>query len=201
MIKKEFAEKLMNVQGKVRGAVFETDAAFIKHKFGQEGLEKVQTALHDLGYPIDYEMVNSMEWLPLGLRALSLLVIKDVFGWSDEEIKGMGDAAPKYSFIVKLLMRFFVSPTVAFSHAPEYWVKHYDTGKLESVELNEQTGHAVVHLYDFDVHPLLCKYLEGYFQRLFKFMYPKSRIDVRETKCMCNHSKYHEFVIVMEDRP
>jgi hypothetical protein len=198
MIKRTDVETLIGIEGKVRGAVFETDAEFVRNRYGDEGLRKVAIALQQLGHPIAYESINSMEWMPLGLRALSLIVIKDVFEWSDEEVKEMGDAAPKYSFIVKLLMKFFVSPRVAFSHAPEYWEKHYNTGRLEPVQLDEETGDAVIHLHDFNVHPLYCKYLEGYFQRLFKFMYPNSRIEIKETACMCDHSTHHEFVVKRE---
>lgn len=198
MIAKAKAEELIQIQGQVRGAVFETDAEYIKNRLGREGLDKVVASLQAAGYPIRYGNVKSMEWLPLGLRALSLLVIKDVFNWNDEEIKEMGDAAPKYSFIVKLLMKFFVSPSVAFNHAPEYWVKHYDTGRLVAAELDEEKGHAVIHLHDFKVHPVYCKYLEGYFQRLFKFMYPSSLIEIIEVKCMCKGDVYHEFVVNWE---
>lgn len=198
MISKAEVDKLMEIRGQVRGAVFETDAAFIRNRFGEEGLNKVKAALQELGHSVPYENLNAMEWLPLGLRALSLLVIKDVFDWDDDHVKEMGDAAPKYSFIVKLLMKFFVSPRMAFSHAPEYWVKHYDIGRLEPVHLDEATGNAVIRLYDFNVHPLYCKYLEGYFQRLFKFMYPNSHIEIKETKCMCNHSTHHEFRVTAE---
>ena len=198
MIGKDKADELIQKPGQVRGAVFETDAEYVKNRYGQEGLEKVMASLEAAGHPIRYANVNSMEWLPLGLRALSLLVIKDVFKWNDGEIKEMGDAAPKYSFIVKLLMKFFVSPRVAFNHAPEYWVKHYDTGRLLAVELDEEKGHAVIHLHDFKVHPVYCKYLEGYFQRLFKFMYPSSLIEINETKCMCNGDTYHEFIVNRE---
>jgi hypothetical protein len=198
MITKVKADELMQIQGQVRGAVFETDAEYIRNRYGLEGLDKVMAALEAVGYPIQYGDVKSMEWLPLGLRALSLLIIKDVFNWNDEEIKDMGDAAPKYSFIVKLLMKFFVSPSVAFDHAPEYWVKHYDTGRLIAVDLDDEKGHAIIHLHDFKVHPLYCKYLEGYFQRLFKFMYPKSRIEITETQCMCRDDAHHEFVVDRE---
>ena len=186
-------DALAGIKGRVRGAVFETDAAYIRNRFGAEGTAKVEAALGELGHPMAYDKVNSMEWFPLGLRAISLLVIKDLFKWSDADMKDMGDAAPKYSFIVKLLMKFFVSPRMAFNHAPEYWVKHYDIGRLEPVELDEVSGNAVIHLHDFKVHPLYCRYLEGYFQRLFKFMYPSSRISIRETKCMCIHGSHHEF--------
>ncbi len=200
MITKTKADGLMQIRGRVRGAVFETDAEYIKHRYGPAAIDRIMAALETIGYPLRYKDVKSMEWLPLGLRALSLLVIKDVFKWNGEEIKKMGDAAPKYSFIVKLLMKFFVSPRVAFNHAPEYWVKHYDTGRLVAVELNEETGDAVIHLHDFNVHPVYCKYLEGYFQRLFKFMYPTSLIEIHETKCMCQGDPYHEFIVERESR-
>lgn len=198
-MKKTEIQELLNITGRVRGAVFETDAAYIRNRYGDDGLGRLKAALAEIGQPIEYESVNSMEWLPLGLRALSLLVIKDVFNWNDEKIKEMGDAAPKYSFIVKLLMKFFVSPNIAFRHAPEYWVKHYDTGKLDAVELDEKNGRAIIHLHDFRVHPVYCRYLEGYFQRLFKFMYPNSRIEIKETKCMCNHGAHHEFIVTWEE--
>jgi hypothetical protein len=198
MISNAQVDELMKLDGKVRGAVFETDAEYVRNRCGNEGMERVLTALSELGYPVSYEKIRSMEWLPLGLRAVSLIVIKDTFKWKDEDIKDMGDAAPKYSFIVKLLMKFFVSPRVAFNHAPEYWVKHYDIGRLEAVDLDESTGNAVIHLYDFNVHRLYCRYLEGYFQRLFKFMYPNSRVKIREGKCMCKHDTFHEFLVTTE---
>jgi hypothetical protein len=195
MIDKKNIDRFMRLQGRVRGAVFETDAEYVKFRYGTQGLERVQAALEELGYDVQYVRISAMEWLPLGLRALSLLVIKDLFSWTDADLKDMGDAAPKYSFIVKLLMKFFISPRVAFEHAPEYWEKHYDTGYLEAKELNEEKDYAIVNLHDFDVHPIYCKYLEGYFQRLFKFMYPGSHVEIKENKCMCRNDSYHEFCV------
>ncbi len=199
MLSREDAEQLLSVQGQVRGAAFETDAEYIRNRCGISGLKKVEAAVRDLGKELDYERVSSMEWMSLGLRALSLLVMKDVFGWSDGEIKAMGDAAPKHSFIVKLFMKFFVSPQVAFSHAPDYWTKHYDIGRLEAVSLDEEKRHAVIHLYEFTVHPVYCKYLEGYFGRLFKFMFPKSNVMIEETSCVCNGDSCHEFLVDWEN--
>ncbi|MDH4210762.1 MAG: hypothetical protein OEV79_04875 [candidate division WOR-3 bacterium] len=198
MVPKDEIEQLMAIKGQVRGAVFETDAEYIRNKQGRDGLEKVEAGLRVLEYELNYGDVSSMEWMALSLRALSFLVMKDVFNWSDEEIVAMGDAAPKHSFIVKLFMKFFISPHVAFSHAPEYWTKHYDTGRLEAVSLDEETRHAVVRLYDFTLHPVYCRYLEGYFGRLFKFMFPNSKVKVRETDCTCNGDSCHEFLVDWE---
>jgi hypothetical protein len=199
MVPKDEIEKLMTTEGQVRGAVFETDAAYITKKHGREALEKIEAGLRALGYEVRYEDISSMEWMALNLRALSFLVMKDVFKWTDEEFMAMGDAAPKHSFIVKLFMKFFISPHVAFSHAPEYWVKHYDIGRLETVSLDEEDRHAVLSLHDFSLHPLYCRYLEGYFGRLFKFMFPNAKIRVKEADCMCRGDSHHEFLVDWED--
>jgi hypothetical protein len=198
MVTKKEAEQLMKLTGRVRGAVFETDADYVKSNYGNAGLERITAAIGQLGYDLHYDDLNSMEWRPLGLRALSLTVMKDIFNWADDDIRAMGDAAPKYSFIVKLLMKFFISPKVAFSHAPEYWTKHYDVGHLEAVELSEEKRSAVVHLADFNVHAVYCRYLEGFFGRLFKFMFPRSTVKIRETLCMCEGDARHEFLVNWE---
>lgn len=199
MVSKDDIAKLMAIKGRVRGAVFETDAEYIGKKYGSEALEKVETCLCDLGHKLTYKDVSSMEWMALNLRALSFLVIRDSFNWTDEEFVAMGDAAPKHSFIVKLFMKFFISPNVAFSHAPEYWVKHYDIGRLEATSLDEEKRIAVVSLCDFRVHPLYCRYLEGYFGRLFKFMFPNSKIKVTETDCVFKGDSHHEFLVEWKD--
>jgi len=199
MVNREEAAQLMMLKGRVRGAVFETDAEYIKNKYGDVGLEKITDAMRDLGCEVRYDELSAMEWRPLGLRALSLLAMKEVFKWTDDDIKAMGDAAPKYSFIVKFLMKFFISPKVAFSHAPEYWTKHYDIGRLEAVELSEEKRCAVVHLYAFDVHAIYCRYLEGFFGRLFKFMFPRSKVEIKETVCMCKGDLLHEFLVNWEN--
>jgi len=199
LVPRNMVEQLMAVKGQVRGAVFETDAEYVRHKYGNEGLDKVEEELRTLGYELSYKDVSSMEWMALNLRVLSFLIMKEVFSWSDDEIVAMGDAAPKHSFIVKLFMKFFISPQVAFSHAPEYWVKHYDIGRLEAVSLDEKKRHAVVRLFDFNLHPVYCRYLEGYFGRLFKFMFPNSHIRVEEANCMCSEGSCHEFLVDWEE--
>lgn len=201
MITKAMADKLVNIKGNVRGAAFETDAFFVRSRYGDEGLARVRAELQRLGYPIAYDEIAAMEWRPVGLRALSLLVIRDVFDWKDDDVREMGDAAPKYSFIVKILMKFFVSPGVAFDRVPEYWARHYDVGRLQSVALREDEQHAVVRLHDFLTHTIYCRYLEGFFGRLFKFTFPRSKVTVQETVCMHQGGSMHEFVARWEDEP
>lgn len=195
MFTKEVCENIAQIKGSVRGAVFQTDAEYIRRCFGQEKLDQLQKILQNFGYPIDYRNIRAMEWHPLSRRVLAFKVMKDLFDWHDEDFKKMGNTAPKYSFIVRLMMKFFISAKIAITHAPQYWSRHYDVGSLTVVEFNEEKKHAVIRINDFKITPIYCRYLEGYFKRLFSFTLPKEIIKITETQCMHHGGSCHEYSI------
>ena len=118
MLTLEEIEEVMRIEGKARTVALRTDAAFITKCVGKEGLKMVEDRLQNLGYPISYEEMRALDWCPMGLRVLSLLVIKDVFNWGDENIRAIGYAAPIYSFVARLFMKALASPKLAISRAP-----------------------------------------------------------------------------------
>lgn len=191
MITKEAVEKIMKTEGQVKGAVLQTDASYVKKIWGEEGLNKVKEELKKLGHPIEYEKAKALEWFPIGLRVLSLLVIKDIFDLSEEDIKTMGNIVPKLSFIVKIMMKFFVSPKMTVEHGPELWSRHYSTGKLE-VEHKEKEKFLTVTLKDVKLDPVICKYLEGYFQRIMQFTVGEN-VKCQEIKCMFKGDPCHVY--------
>ena len=193
MIKKEEADKLMQMKGEVRGVVFQTDAEYVRAKKGKEGLEEVKEQLKKLGYPINYEEARAMEWFPIGLRALSLLVIKDTFNWNDEEIEMMGNTAPKYSFIMKMLMRYFVSTEQTLKFSPKYWGRHYSVGELEIAEFHDKEKYAIVRVKDFKMPPPLTKYLEGYFCRVLEYTLPGQKVKGEQQKFTYKGDPYDEY--------
>ncbi len=199
MLTKEDAEDIMKVEGKARGVCFQVDVEYIKKIGGKEGMNKVKKELQKLGYPIEYEKIKATEWRPLRLRILSLLVIKDVLNLSDEDIKTMGDIAPKFSLIAKLFMKALMSPQLAISDVPKYWKKHYTVGEVDVEELNLEKKYMIVCVKDFKLHPVHCKYLEGYFGRLTKFLFPDEKVKAKETKCMFKGDAYHEYKVYWEE--
>jgi len=199
MVTKEDADIIMKLRGEVRGSALQTDAMFIQRKYGEEALNRVNKELQELGYPIEYEKINAMKWYPLGLRLLSLRVIKDIFTLSDEDIKLMGDTAPKYSFIVKLLMKYFISPQETLRRASEYWRKHYSTGIIEAAAFKEGDKQITLFIKDFKIDPVFCKYLEGYFRRLIQNLFPHKKVESEEIQCMFKGDAYHEFRMFWED--
>jgi len=136
--------------------------------------------------------MRALDWCPLGLRILSLLVIKDTFQWGDDGVRAMGYAAPAHSFITKLFMRALASPKAAFSRAPVYWSSHYSEGKME-VEFHDDLSLITFVVSDFGGHPVLCKHIEGYLERAGQFVMPKHKVRLREVKCLFRGDAYHQY--------
>ena len=196
-ITKEEIKKLIAVPGKVRGQVFVTDLEYVREKQGGTGIILLKNRMAEFDSPIDYDKIEISEWYPIGLRAVSLLVIKDVFGFSDNEIREMGNSAPKFSFVVKNLMKYFLSPEKGFKESPKYWPKHYTVGRLEDVEYSEEKKHYIYRLHDFKIHPIFCTYLmdDGYFLRIGQYSRKSQEMHSRETKCEFKGDPYHECII------
>lgn len=195
MITRSEFQDIINLEGQVRGSALKTDAAFIENRGGKNGMHMVQETFRQSGYPIEYQRIRDMGWYPLCLRVLSLRVIQDVFDLKEKDIRDMGDTAPKFSFIVKVFMKFTGIPEQALTRVPEYWRMYYNVGDIRVEEVNEQAGYLIVQLENFEIHPILCRYLEGYFRRLLQFSFVTHEVRSKETKCAFNGSPYHEYHI------
>ena len=195
MITRSEFQDIINLEGQVRGSTLNTDAAFIESRGGRDGMHKVQETYRELGYPIEYGQIRDMAWYPVCLRVLSLRVIQDVFDLKDDDIKAMGDMAPKFSFIVKVFMKFTGMPEKALTRIPEYWRMHYSIGDIRVDEVNQEAGYMVVQLENFMIHKLMCRYLEGYFRRLLQFSFVTHEVRNKEMKCAFNGAPYHEYHI------
>jgi len=198
-LNKEEIKKILEIAGKARGAVFQTDARYVLEKKGKKGLEILKEEIKKTGQPISYdEKISATSWYPLSWRVLSLLTIQRIFNWGEKEIFEMGTQAPKYSFIVKALLKYFVSLEKTFTESAKYWEEHYSVGKLGASEIDIKGKHLVLCLKDFKTHPILCPYFKGYFKAVAQFSVKTEKMTIKETKCMFRGDPYHEFVIDWE---
>jgi len=192
---KKIIYELMKVKGEARGITFKTDADFILHKKGGKGLKKVEAELKNLGHPLEYKEIESMNFYPIGLRILSLLAAQKALGFSEKDIEQMGARAPKFSLLIKLFLQFFYSIPKTIKQVPKMWGKHYTVGQLRA-EIYEERQHAVVRLSGLIIHPIFCCYLNGYFATVLQ-MVVKERVTSEEVKCPFKNTehKYHEFLL------
>ncbi len=196
ILTKEIANKLMSIDGEARGIHFKNDAEYILKTNGEQGLKKVQDELKRVGFPIDYKNIKNLEFYPAGLRILSLLACKKVFLWQDENIRNMCSFAVSASFIVKLYARFFYSVSRILEKSAKMWSEYWTKGKLTVKEHNPEKQYCVIEVKDFDLHPIYCRCLEGYFKGMAKIATnTKSPLSCVETKCSFKGDKAHEFLI------
>lgn len=195
-LNKKLVKELMKLKGEVRGAVLKTDGEYVFKEKKKEGLKKLENELEKLGQPIKYKKINSLGFYPIGLRIVSLLAIKKIFGFDKEKIRTMGNFATKASLIVQFFMKYFLSIQRVFKEeGPKLWRKHWSVGELIPVKLDEKKKYAVLRVENFNLHPIYCCYLKGYFVGMFQMMIKSPRITCQETKCSFQGDKYHQFLI------
>lgn len=194
-ITKEEIKKLLEIPGKTRGVVLQTDAEYIREKKGEKGLSLLAEEFKKMECPIDYKNIKLTEWYPVGLRVISLLLIRKIFNFDEKQIEDMGNNAPKYSFIVRMLMKYFLTFPKTYKEAPNYWRKHYTVGMLEGANYDLKKKYYTLRLKEFKIHPILCTYLGGYFIRIGQFVLKGSDFQVEEIKCVFRGDPYHEYVI------
>lgn len=194
MINKEELNKLLKLKGRIKGVFLQTDSKYVLENEGKEGLLRLEKRAKELGYNLDYRNAKALEWYPVGLRPISLLLIKDVFGYNNERIREIGKMAVKFSFIIKLFVRFFSSIEKLIKKAPEYYKMQYSVGKLEVAEFDNKNKKAIFHLKNFKIHPLVCLYLEGYFQGVAELAL-KDKVTCKETKCVFKGDNFNEYLI------
>ncbi len=192
---KETAAELMKIKGNVRGAVFETFGIYIKNRKGEAGLRKVEEKIKELGYDLNFGDISPMKMYPDALESIVLLTVKEIFNWTDDDITEIGKTTPKYSFIVKLFVRYFISPQKGYEAVPKYWDKHFDFGKLEAPEYNEKEKYCVIKLKEFKIHPIFCVFFTGYIETFAGMIVRGENLRAKEVKCAHRGDPYHEWII------
>lgn len=191
-------EKIIQVEGNTRGAIFQSHASFIQDKKGQEGLTAVEKKMAELGYPIIFKKIKTGEWYPESLSVLIMLSVENLFNWTEKDIFEMGSSAPKHTFISKILMRYFISLERFIAEVPKHWRKHLDFGELKAVQFDEKKKYIILQEKVPKFHPILCVYHTGYYQGITKYIIKSQKIYVEETKCIFKESPYNEYLIRWE---
>ena len=183
----------MEMPGKARGESFRGMIDYIREKRGEEDLKRLEGELNDLGYPLDFNNIEKLDWYPIGLGGICLTILRRMFNWKDEDFIDMGDSIPKISFITKISMEYLSSPRLVFKMAQKYWRKYFTVGEIESVEWNEKERYSILRLRNFKVQSDHCLFLVGLLRQMGKLSGLKEGT-VQETKCPFRGDSYHEFI-------
>jgi hypothetical protein len=194
MLTKERIEQLMDVAGEARGVALKDDLDFVLEEKGEQGLKKVEARMKELGYPLEYREIRSMDFYPMGLANLLLLVIQEVFNFNEDDLERWGGAIVKFSIFTKIFLKYFGSLKLIAREAPKIWKKHYTIGELEMPEFSEKERRVILRIKNFKVHPIHCAILKGMFSKITQ-MVVKSPASCKETKCMFKGDNFHELLL------
>lgn len=198
MLTKQEIKKLLSIKGNIRGDAILIVIEYIRYKKGEKEIKMIEKRMGELGHPIKFKDIKPTRWYPVGLDVLKILVIKEVFNWSNKDIFEMANFASKVSFLTKMMVKYFLSAERSFKESPRYWKHNFDIGELEASEFNREKKYMTFRVKGYKVHPIMCIIFAGYFLRIAQFVLKSDRVSIKESKCMHNNNPYHEFTIKWE---
>ena len=199
IITKEEAKKYMASEGEARGLTFKSEGSFILKKEGEEGLRKLEEALAKAGQPIDYRNTRSMSFYPRGMEILTLVGIKRIFNYDDDDFRKIGAFSVKVPLVIRGVagIRGIMSRVLSFKRllgmASDIWDKYYSFGDLKITSYDENS-YIILRISNFNHHPLNCLVIEGALAALFKMIVGRETT-CEEVKCTHKGDKYDELVI------
>jgi len=190
---------IMKKSGRTKGSELITYAKYIREKYGEKGLKAVEEKLEEFGYPFRFDSVKMLgEWYSEALNVSAIIIAKSLFDWKEKDFFEFGYTSPKYSFLVKILMKYFVTLKMFVDQGKEYWSKFMDVGEFEGAELDEEKKYCVLRLKGYDFHPCMCEYFNGFLLKISENVVKGKNIKIEETKCIYRSDPYHEFLVSWE---
>ncbi|MBZ1356613.1 MAG: hypothetical protein KY054_02480 [Candidatus Nealsonbacteria bacterium] len=189
----EEINKIMEIPGNTKGAVILADLEYIRRKAGQESLDKIEEALAKLGHPIDFKSIRPFEEYKEAHIVSVYVLLRDMLGWSEEDIEKMGEDSAKISSVVRIFVKFVPFSKIV-KEGSRYWSQHFGFGFLE-VESNEVEKSLKVMVKGYNFHPLACACHRGYFRTMAHFLINGKDIDLKEVKCTHRGDSHHEYLI------
>lgn len=195
LISKDKLRKFEKLSGEIRGTTLKAYGDFILKEEGKEGLERLEKAMSGAGYPINYTKIEEMKFFSIAYQAVTIELIKNMFDYGPKEFQDIGRFSAKFSFIIRLVAKYFFSVEKVVKRVNKIWRKHYTVGDIEIVEADTENKRSIVRIKNFEVHPLQCEVLKGYLSSILQMVVGEERVG-KETKCTFRGDDYHEFIFI-----
>ncbi|MDD5552095.1 MAG: hypothetical protein PHI88_02995 [Candidatus Pacebacteria bacterium] len=199
---KEEADRIINIEGNVRLATFNTYYSFIFDIKGKEGVEAVEKKLKEVGYPMDLEGLykgDSLKWVPQAQGCLILVAILDYLGWEEKDAQKIGYFLSATTFFTKLIIKYIISPEKTFKESAKLWKRHYAFSELELIESNLEKKYVVFRINNFKKFHLALYYsIGGYIVKIVEMATGSKKTNLELTKCIFWNDPYDEIKITWE---
>ncbi|MBD3208214.1 MAG: hypothetical protein GF370_02040 [Candidatus Nealsonbacteria bacterium] len=194
-------ERLKKMEGQIRGCCLKTMVDFLLKTEDKKFLPDIQNKLAEYGFDRDLREVKILNWYPVSYIIASFFSFYEVLDWGEEEVKQAGRNCPKSSALIMFRIStsiYVISMEKAFMMLPSAYKKLVNFGSLEASELNKEERYFTARIKDFPVHPLYCKFIEGFGEGLWEVLTSSEEISCKERKCNFRGGPYHEFILKWE---
>lgn len=201
MIPTKELDQVKKIQGKVRGTSFKNDFDYVRKIEGEARIKEIKAKLKELGCQDEdvlKERIGVFSWYPLWYHVLFFVILNREMGWREKDIFNIGYHGSQVSLVAKTFPRFMFNLEKAFAKVGTYWKKSFTVGKLETQDFDLEKKYAILNLKDFNVHPLECYTIKGYFSGMLTLLTRAENVKVKETKCVHKGDNYHQFKITWE---
>ncbi|MBD3207935.1 MAG: hypothetical protein GF370_00590 [Candidatus Nealsonbacteria bacterium] len=194
IITKQESKEIAQIKGKIRGVGIKNIADFVLKEEGEDGLALLQSAITQVGFPVEYKSMRDIGFYPLRLLHVTLIAIKKLFDWPDEQFQEMGIFQVKTSMIIRLFSKYLLSLEKAAQEVQTMWDTYFTVGSLEIIELDKEKKQGKLRLEDFPLHPLHAQFLCGYFPTILQ-MIVKSEVNCRQVPALEDQEGVFYFVL------
>jgi len=182
----------MPLDAKCRGSTFTANVKFIQSQLGDIGVQKVQEAFARVQCLHSFKEFKEMDWYPLRCRVHFLEAVHTLWPKNPKKIKQLGKHAAMDKGIIKFFVRFTMNPEQVLKKTQEYWSQYYTMGELEATKVDIDAKTCTVVLRNFDLAPIFCEYLEGYFAGVLSLTGVKNA-SIKEVGCSFKDGTDHVF--------
>lgn len=194
IISKEEIGELMKMEGETRGDGIKSYMDFIIEREGEEGLQRLEEKLAEMGYPIKYKEIKRMDFYSVGVWALVLSTIQRLFNYDEKKFQEMGAFQVKTSLLIRMFMKYFFSIERAARELPKIWNQYFTVGSFKTTSLDKGKKRIVLKLDNFHIHPAGCQIILGVLVEAIK-MITRSEVKGEQKECIFKGGDYHEFLI------
>jgi len=165
-----------------KGTYFAALRAFVRERFGDEGLERYLSVLEKEDRDTVATAV-SIDWVDMGIRLRATRELEMTFGKGDDSLLsefGRFEAQRDLSTTQRVFLRL-ANPGYAIQKAGQYWRRFYDWGEL-SVERQSKTQVVATLKNSVVADAHYCTQFMAYLTRVFELVGAKDVV-VKHTKC------------------
>jgi hypothetical protein len=117
-----------------------------------------------------------------------------VLGWKQEDIYNLANSVLKLSFLLRLIVKQFVSLRHIFEESAKYWERHLDFGSLVPQEIDEEKKYIIFYIEGYNFHPISNVYHTGYFDAVMKLSVRGEGVAVKVVKSVYDGERHTEIL-------